>query len=68
LLDLLVDAGLCQSRGQARKDVQGGGIYLNNEREGDFQRQVTVQSLLFGRHVLLRKGKRNYVMVTLRPS
>ncbi len=68
LLDLLVETGLCQSRGQARKDVQGGGIYLNNEREGDFQRQVTAQSLLFGRHVLLRKGKRNYALVTLRQS
>jgi tyrosyl-tRNA synthetase len=68
LLDLLVESGLCPSRGQARKDVQGGGIYLNNEREGDFQRQVTAQSLLFGRHLLLRKGKRNYALVTLRPS
>lgn len=68
LLDLLVETGLCSSRGQARKDVQGGGIYVNNEREGDFQRQLTPQSLLFGRHVLLRKGKRNYVLVTLRPS
>jgi tyrosyl-tRNA synthetase len=68
LLDLLVESGLCPSKGQARKDVQGGGIYLNNEREGDFQRSVTSQSLLFGRHLLLRKGKRNYTVVTLRPS
>ena len=66
LLDLLVEAGLCPSKGQARKDVQGGGIYLNNEREGDFQRTVTAQSLLFGKHLLLRKGKRNYAVVTLR--
>ncbi len=68
LLDLLVESGLCPSRGQARKDVQGGGIYLNNEREGDFQRQVTPNSLLFGRHLLLRKGKRNYAVITLRGS
>jgi len=68
LLDLLVESGLCASKGQARKDVQGGGIYLNNEREADFQRSVTPASLLFGRHLLLRKGKRNYTVVTLRPS
>ncbi|HAV63779.1 MAG TPA: tyrosine--tRNA ligase, partial [Verrucomicrobiales bacterium] len=66
LLDLLVESGLCASKGQARKDVQGGGIYLNNEREGDFQRHVTTANLLFGRHLLLRKGKRNYTVVTLR--
>lgn len=68
LLDLLVETGLCPSKGQARKDVQGGGIYLNNERVDDFQRTVTAQSLLFDRHLLLRKGRRNYTVVTLRPS
>lgn len=65
LLDLLTESGLCTSKGQARKDVQGGGIYLNNERETDFQRLVTVPNLLFGRHLLLRKGRRNYAVVTL---
>lgn len=68
LLDLLVEAGLCPSKGQARKDLLGGGIYVNNEREADPPRQLTAASLLFGRHLLLRKGKRNYVVVTLRSS
>lgn len=66
LLDVLVASGLCQSRGQARKDVQGGGIYLNNIRESDFQRNLIGNDLLFGRHFLLRKGKRNYAVVTVR--
>lgn len=68
LLDLLVAAGLCASKGQARKDVQGGGIYLNNERAADFQASVTSQHLLFGRHLLLRKGRRNYTVVTVRSA
>jgi tyrosyl-tRNA synthetase len=58
---------LCPSKGQARKDVQGGGIYLNNQRVDDCQRNVTAQSLLFDRHLLLRKGRRNYTVMTLRP-
>jgi len=66
LIELLVHAGLCPSKGQARKDVEGGGVYLNNVREGGIQRAVTVGDLLFGRHVLLRKGKKNYVVVTAR--
>lgn len=65
LLDVLVSSGLCQSKGQARKDVQGGGIYLNNIRENDFQRSLTADCLLFDRHLLLRKGKRNYAVVTI---
>ena len=34
-LDLLVESGLCASKGAARKDIQGGGIYLNNARLSD---------------------------------
>jgi hypothetical protein len=32
--------------------------------EANFQRAVTSNDLLFGKHVLLRKGKKNYVVVT----
>ena len=66
LVELLVHSGLCQSKGQARKDVEGGGVYLNNVREANFQRAVTGGDLLFGKHLLLRKGKKNYVAVTAR--
>jgi tyrosyl-tRNA synthetase len=64
LVELLVHAGLSQSKGQARKDVEGGGVNINNVREANFQRAVTSADLLFGKHVLLRKGKKNYVVVT----
>lgn len=64
LIDVLVHSGLCPSKGQARKDIEQGGIYINNVREGNAQRAVTTNDLLFGKHLLLRKGKRNYVVVT----
>jgi tyrosyl-tRNA synthetase len=64
LLELLVHSGLCPSKGQARKDLEGGGIYVNNVREANLQRAVSGSDLLFGKHLLLRKGKRNYVVVT----
>jgi len=64
LIEVLVHSGLCPSKGQARKDIEGGGVYVNNVREGSFQRAVKSNDLLFGKHLLLRKGKRNYVVVT----
>ncbi len=64
LVELLVHGGLCQSKGQARKDIEGGGVYVNNQREASFQRTVAAKDLLFGKHLLLRKGKRNYVVLT----
>jgi tyrosyl-tRNA synthetase len=64
LVELVVEAGLCSSKGQARKDIEGGGAYLNNVRETNFQRAVTTNDLLFDKHLLLRKGKKNYVVIT----
>jgi tyrosyl-tRNA synthetase len=66
LMELLVHSGLSSSKGQARNDIEGGGVNLNNVRESSFQRVVTTNDLLFGKYVLLRKGKKNYVVVTVR--
>jgi tyrosyl-tRNA synthetase len=66
LVELLVYAGLCPSKGQARKEIEGGGVNINNVREASATRAVTPADLLFGKHILLRKGKKNYVVVTAR--
>ena len=64
LVELLVHAGLAASKGQARKDIEGGGVNINNQREAGAARAVTETDLLFDKHVLLRKGKKNYVVIT----
>lgn len=63
LLDLLVQSKLCQSKGQARKDVQGGGVNINNIRQTDPMLFISKDQLLFDQYLLLRKGKKNYVVV-----
>jgi tyrosyl-tRNA synthetase len=65
LIELLVHSGLCTSKGQARKDVEGGGINLNNVREANVQRTVSASDLLFSKHLLLRKGKKNYTVISV---
>jgi len=66
LMELLVHSGLCPSKGQARKDIEGGGVNVNNVREANAGRAITSADLLFGKHLLLRKGKKNYVVVTVK--
>ena len=66
LVDLLLKSNLCPSKGQARKDIEQGGININNVREASAARAVTSADLLFGQHLLLRKGKRNYTVVTVK--
>ena len=64
LTELLVLSGLAPSKGQARKDIEGGGIYVNNVKSPDIARAITAADLLFGKHLLLRKGKRSYAVLT----
>ena len=64
LTDLLVYAGLAPSKGQARKDIEGGGIYVNNMKSPDITRSLTSADLLFGKYILLRKGKRTYAVLS----
>jgi tyrosyl-tRNA synthetase len=64
LLDLLVKTGLCSSKGEAKKDIQGGGIYLNNLRMSDMGFKLGVEHLIGGRYLVLRKGKKNHHLVS----
>lgn len=63
LVDLLVETQLCQSKGAARKDIQSGGIYVNNERVGDAAASLNESDLLAGSTIVLRKGKKTYHLV-----
>jgi tyrosyl-tRNA synthetase len=66
LVEVLATSGLSPSKGQARKDIEGGGVYVNNIRQSNLQRAVTTNDLLFGKHLLLRKGKRNYTVISIK--
>ncbi len=65
LIDLLVAAGLSPSKGQARRDLEAGGVYVNNQRSSGIEQRVGRADLLFGRYLLLRKGKKSYAALSL---
>jgi tyrosyl-tRNA synthetase len=65
LTDALVLAALSQSKGQAKKDIEGGGVYINNVKCADVAKTLTPADLLFGKHILLRKGKRTYAVLNV---
>jgi tyrosyl-tRNA synthetase len=62
-IDLAIRAGLSKSKSEARRDLTAGGFYLNNVRIDDPARVVTREDLLFGKYLLLRKGKRSYAVL-----
>ncbi|CCH49811.1 tyrosine--tRNA ligase [Pseudodesulfovibrio piezophilus] len=60
---MLVDLKLVASKGQARKDIKGGGVYFNGNRVEDGQ-DVTDHDFIGGELLVIRKGKKNYGLIT----
>lgn len=60
IVDLLVAAGLCESRGAARRAVNEGGASVNNERVKDLDWTPENSDYLHGQWLVLRRGKRNF--------
>lgn len=60
LVDALIAVGLVKSKGDARRQIEQGGVYINQQRETDAARVLGTADLLAGGHVVLRKGKKDY--------
>jgi tyrosyl-tRNA synthetase len=63
IVDLLVETGLVQSKGEARRAVGEGGAYVNNERVDDPEHVPSADDLIGGRLLVLRRGKKNFAGV-----
>jgi tyrosyl-tRNA synthetase len=63
LVEALAESGLSPSKGQARKDIEGGGISVNNQKVSDAAFSIKPEHRLAGEYILLRKGKKNYLLV-----
>jgi tyrosyl-tRNA synthetase len=65
IVELLVDVGLFPSKGEARRAINGGGVYANNIRIPDAQDKISLSRAIEGKVLILRKGKKNYLLVKL---
>jgi tyrosyl-tRNA synthetase len=63
LVELLVRTNLAESKGAARKLIEGGGVYLYNERQSRVQTSVSKQNMRWPDAFMLRAGKKNYHLV-----
>jgi tyrosyl-tRNA synthetase len=64
-VDLMVQSGVVDSKSAARRIVKEGGAYLNNQRVADEAAAPQKSDLLFGRFLVLRKGKRDLAGVEI---
>jgi tyrosyl-tRNA synthetase len=64
LADLLVETGLATSKSQARRTLQQGGAYVNDRQVDETDRVIGPADLLSDRYVVLRRGKKDYHLVS----
>ena len=64
LLAALVACGLAPSRGAARKLVVAKGVSVNGQVRDDPAHELDFADALYGRYYLLRRGKKNWRLLT----
>ena len=62
-VDLVVKAGVAKSKGEARRLIEGGGIYLQNKRVSDTNRTLSLDEAIGGQAFVLRKGQKEYRLI-----
>ena len=64
IVELLVTAGVVNSKRQAREDVQNGAIYVNGERIQDLDYVLSNSDKLENELTVIRRGKKKYFVLT----
>lgn len=65
ILDSLVETGLQTSKGEARRLMKNGGVYINNEKVEDENLIFHDRHLISSRLILLAAGKKNKMLIRL---
>lgn len=65
MVDVMALSGVCASKGEARRLLKGGGVYVNGRRISEDHR-LGEEDLLFRRYVIFRLGKKKYHLVIRR--
>lgn len=67
-IDIFERLSIFDSRGQAKRAMEGGGVYLNGSQLTDVGKVITAADLLHERYIVLRKGKKDYTLVVVEPA
>jgi len=65
VIDLLVCTRLAASKGEARRQIQQGGVSVNGRRLGAAEFHVSREEAILGGYVLVRKGARDLALVQI---
>ena len=63
LVDALVRSGLTKSKSEARRAIEQGGVYVNQQRVKEGEKRIEAVDWLADQNLLLRKGKKDYALL-----
>ena len=64
IMTLLVRSGLCASKSEARRNIQQGGVTVDDEKVSDISKSYSEEELKKG--IVLRRGKKNYNKILIK--
>lgn len=59
IIDLLVETKLCDSKSSAKRTIDEGGAYVNNQRITDISWKLSQKDLIHGSILVIRRGKKS---------
>lgn len=65
ILNLLVKAGLAPSNGEARRNVQQGGVSIDGEKVDDARMQIAKEQI-GADGIVLKRGKKKFMRITVK--
>ena len=65
VIQALVDSGLCTNRSDGRRNIEQGGVSINDEKVTDIKRTLTEADLKDGM-AILKKGKKKFVKIVMK--
>ena len=68
IIDLLNYVKLTSSKGESRRLIKNGGVYLNNQKILDAQKTITNEDLIKNKILLLGVGKKKKMIIRLKGS
>lgn len=63
ITELLVETGLCSSKGEAKRLIKGGGARLNDAQVQALDQQATLSDMTEDGHIKLSSGKKKHALV-----
>jgi tyrosyl-tRNA synthetase len=66
ITDFLAHNKITSSKGEAKRLIENGGIYINNKKISEIDLMVSKNYSIEDKYIVVRKGKKNYHLVSLK--